>query len=116
VKTKTPKTATDAELARVQALLEAHEWRFAKTMPHNPHWYTLRKTWENDQDFIDVVHFIRAHGFQEVYPPGSKNRYTVCVLGGFKYWTMGFPCKPGPYNPAYDTILINRKPEPAPAP
>ena len=32
------------------------------------------------------------------------------VIEGFKYWTMGFPCNPGPFHPDRDTILINRKP------
>ena len=98
------------DLARAIALLAAQEWIFAKTMPHNPHYYTLRSKWERDQDFIDVVHFIREHGVIESYPPPDGPDYTVMVIEGFKYWTMGFPCNPGPYHPARDTILINRKP------
>src|SRR5262249_5547856 len=45
----------------IQALLEAHPWTFARTMPRNPHEYTLRKTWEHDQEFVQVVLFIRTH-------------------------------------------------------
>ena len=32
-----------ADLERVQDLLLAQQWIFAKTMPDNPHWYTLRQ-------------------------------------------------------------------------
>lgn len=88
-------------LDSVRAVLEQAEWRFAKTMPENPHWYTLRKTWGDEAAFARVVEFIRQHGVVERYPPGSKNRYTVLVLDGHKYWTMGWPVE--------KTILINRK-------
>jgi hypothetical protein len=128
------------ELARVVALLEARRWIFAKTMRHNPHWYTLRKEWGDhdgprpadgpepsrparqarqaeaataDEEFCWVVHWIRKWGFDERFPPKPAKggrKYRVMILNGFKYWTMGCPCKPGPFNPGYDTILINRKP------
>ena len=100
------------ELARITALLAAHEWRFAKTMPQNPHWYSLRWSWEVDQDFIDTVLFIRKYGVREKY---GKAYYTVMVIEGFKYWTMGAPICPGPYDRRRDTILINRKPVPVEA-
>ena len=90
------------DLQRVTSLLEASEWRFAKTMPENPHWYTLRKTWTDDAAFVEVVEFIRKYGYKEVWPPGSRNRYTVMDIGGYHYWTMGSPIP--------KTILINRKP------
>jgi hypothetical protein len=32
-----------ADLQRVERLLLAKQWIFARTMPDNPHWYTLRK-------------------------------------------------------------------------
>jgi hypothetical protein len=102
------------ELARVTALLESRRWIFAKTMRANPHWYTLRKEWGDaeGEEFCQVVHFIRRWGFDERFPPApAKGRkYRVMIINGFKYWTMGCPCKPGPFNPGYDTILINRKP------
>lgn len=92
------------DLHRITTLLESHEWVFAKTMPQNPHWYTLRRKWADDQAFAEAVQFIRQYGRRETYPPGSRNRYTVMVMGGFKYWTMGWPVE--------KTILINRKPVP----
>lgn len=85
------------DLARLTALLEAAPWTFAKTMPHNPHHYTLRDKWE-DADFVWAVEQIRAHGYREMF----KGRpYTLFTIGEFKYWTMG--------NPLPETTLINRK-------
>lgn len=89
------------ELAEIEALLESAEWRFAKTMPENPHWYTLRKTWGDDAAFARVVEFIRRYGVVEKF---KGNRYTVMVINGHKCWTMGWPVE--------KTILINRKPVP----
>lgn len=86
------------DLERIAALLEAQEWIFAKTMPHNPHHYTLRKKWMQDADFVWVVEMIRRHGYVENF----KGRpYTLLNVNGHKYWTMG--------NPIEETTLINRK-------
>ena len=92
-----PETETD-----IQALLEAHPWTFARTMPKNPHEYTLRKTWEHDQEFVQVVLYIRTHGKVEWWPDAYSGRaYVYLDLGGWHYWTMG--------DPVAQTILINRK-------
>lgn len=80
-----------------------NDWRFAKTMPEHPHWYTLRKNWKNDQDFVDFVLFIREHGYQEVF---KGTTYTLFNINGYKYWTMGCAINT-PSGEPY-TILINR--------
>jgi hypothetical protein len=54
-------------LEMAQRLLESQTWTFAKTMPTNPHWYTLRRNWASQQDFVDVVLFIREHGVVEKF-------------------------------------------------
>jgi hypothetical protein len=100
------------EPARVAGLLAVCPWVFAKTMPHNPHEYTLRRAWERDGDFVPVVQFIRFYGYVERFPdPANGWPYVMMKVGRFKYWTMGDRCEPGPYGPG-DTILINRKPLP----
>jgi hypothetical protein len=53
-----------AQEERLAALLESAEWRFARTMPQNPHWYTLRKTWALDEDFVWAVEQIRLRGYR----------------------------------------------------
>ena len=87
-----------ADLQRVRDLLLAQQWIFAKTMPDNPHWYTLRKNWERDADFAWTVETIRRYGYEEIYEGRS---YTVLNIDDMKYWTMGAPVA--------ETILINRK-------
>lgn len=89
---------------RVSALLAAAEWIFAKTMPQNPHEYTLRRDWDDD-DFVFVVEYIRKHGY-----PGSFGGRTYIYLdaGDHFHWTMGAPINNADGTPC--TILINRKP------
>ncbi len=87
-----------ADLERVKDLLLAQKWIFAKTMPGNPHWYTLRKRWERDEDFAWTVETIRRYGYEEIYEGWP---YTVLHIDDMKYWTMGAPVD--------ETILINRK-------
>ena len=82
---------------QVETVFGAAAFKFAKTMPQNPHWYTLRKTWVDQEMFDKVVQFIRDTGTAEMY--GGRS-YICFYSGGFKYWTMGAPI------PA--TILINR--------
>lgn len=92
---------TDDE-ARLIALLQTASFRFAKTMPRHPHWYTLRKTWESDADFVACVVLIRARGVVRRF----KGRpYTQLDLGGLTYWTMG--------DTLDNTTLINRAEPPA---
>lgn len=80
------------------------EYRFAKTMPENPHWYTLRKTWADDAAFVRAVEHMREVGYEEIY---EGRRYTMFNLNGWKYWTMGAPINTRDGKPY--TILINKK-------
>jgi len=89
------------ELAGVQALLELHEWRYAKTMPETPHWYTLiDRHWSGEEEeFYRCVQAIRLYG-ERVY--FGRWPYVELTLGNFRYWTMGYPIR--------GTTLVNRKP------
>jgi hypothetical protein len=53
-----------------------------------PHWWTLRKDWQGDLDFEDVVIFMREHSYQERFGKKMMQYYRI---GDLKYWTMGFP-------------------------
>ncbi len=106
-----------AVLARLQDLLESQEWRFAKTMASNPHWYTLRNTWANDDDFIWVVEHIRALGYRAKWtsPKSGKSTWYIQIdLGPFFYWSLGWPVGDLSWGwkrlQAAGTILVNRKP------
>jgi ubiquinone/menaquinone biosynthesis C-methylase UbiE len=94
---RSPEPFAEGDWTRLQ-LLSAH-YQFAKTMPENPHYYTLRKTWSNDAEFVAVVEHMRLYGYPEVF---EGKTYTQYPANGFKFWTMG--------NPIDVTTLINRKP------
>ena len=71
-------------------------WVFAKTMPENPHEYTLRKDWDSEY-FDKAVTLIRRFGYKTKF----KGRYyTQFNVADHFYWTMGAPIE--------KTILINR--------
>lgn len=77
--------------------LTARQYTYARTMPHCPHWYTLRKDWPDDGEFVRVVEAMRRYGYPEKY---GRKTFTRFDVNGFKYWTMGDPIE--------TTILINR--------
>ncbi len=77
--------------------LLSQSWKIAKTMPNNPHEYTLRMNWANDPLFDQVVQYIRANGEDFRF---GKTTYKVLKLNGMRYWTIGAPIE--------KTILINR--------
>ena len=78
-------------------ILQKQEWRFAKTMPDHPHWYTLRITWTDEALFEKAVVDIRALGIDTIW---KGRRYRKWFSDGWEYWTMGAPPE--------KTILINR--------
>lgn len=89
---------------RVRENLLSAPFIFARTMPENPHHYTLRKNWARDEEFVEAVLWMREYGYSEIY----KGRpYTMYNLNGHKYWTMGAPIDYSSGKPC--TILINRK-------
>ena len=81
--------------------LEAATYKFAKTMPEIPHWYTLRNTWQDQKMFAAVVQALRDLGEIRPWPPQRPKYYhTYFDTGEWSYWTMGAP--------VCETILINR--------
>jgi hypothetical protein len=100
-----------ADIARIEDLLFTRaRWKFASTMVDNPHSYTLRRTWERDEDFVWTVQTIRIIADREKFPPSGPYArwYTVLHLRGAKFWPMNFPINYP--NGRWCTILINRKP------
>lgn len=84
-------------LSEVRRFVANAHWIFARTMPENPHWYTLRK--ENPPEAFEAfVSFVRENGYREEY---EGRWYVKFDLDGWSYWTMGAPLK--------ETILINRR-------
>jgi len=93
-----------ADFYRVADLLTNREYTFAKTMAHNPHFYTVRKTWERDEDFVFVVEQMRKYGWVGKF---GKTKYTYFDCNGWTYWTMGASINLPDGSP--HTIIINRK-------
>ena len=46
---KASRTIPPERFERVRHLLESHRWVFAKTLPDNSHWYTVRREWDPDE-------------------------------------------------------------------
>ena len=83
--------------AELAGLLEAHSYRFARTMPGAPHSYTLKRTWESEELFVEALRKMRAvERVEELFGGRWYRRFTA---NGYKYWTMGA---------GLDHILVNR--------
>jgi hypothetical protein len=65
--------------------VEAAPWRFASTMPEQPHEYTLRRQ-HDPARFEAAVAFIREHGYPARW---GRATHTYYDLDGRTYWTMG---------------------------
>jgi len=73
-------------LQEFQDFILHHKWTFAKTMPKFPHSYVVRENCRNDEEFVNAVVFIRAHGMPRKF---YRKTYTYLDLDNFTYWTMG---------------------------
>lgn len=73
-------------------------WQFAKTMPKNPHWYTVR-TWNPDkvEQFEALAQAIIDHGYDKKW---WSMTYRYFDIDGFTYWFMEDTAK--------EAVLINR--------
>jgi hypothetical protein len=95
----TPFTTDDA-----RAYVSEVRWQFAKTMPQWPHEYTIRE-WRPDleSEFEAFAMLIRKTGVVKPWPRDAvkpKYNHPYLELGGWEYWTMGYPIS--------DTTVINR--------
>ena len=80
----------------IKEFISSVNWRFAHTMPKDPHYYTIRD-YSNDSAFIEAVNIIRQQGKSVIF----KGRSYICLdIDGWRYWTMG--------NPLPITKIINR--------
>jgi hypothetical protein len=79
--------------------LENSAWIYARTMPKNPHWYTLRKDFGNNEVYKNLVSHIRFYGKPEIF---EGVLYRVFYYKAYKYWDH--PCD----ELNEDVDLINR--------
>jgi len=83
--------------SELQAALSGATFKFAKSMPLLPHWYTLRQSWPSNEIFEAAVAKIRELGTSRTF---GKRKFIYYDFGGYTYWTMG--------DTIPNTILINR--------
>lgn len=88
-------------LTEFQEILKPQHWRFGKTQPKQPHWYTLMRDWEEPAIMLECAQFMRDYGFHSSYF-GQPRIYFR--MEGYRYWTMDELIK--------DVTLINRAAEP----
>jgi len=82
----------------LQEQLEKCFWKYARTLSHNPHHYTLRETWKTSELFSEAVTALKENCRPEKF---YSKTYMMCYLGNFKYWVMD--------DFVEDTVLINKK-------
>lgn len=84
-------------IEEIKAYIDSVEWRFAKTMPKSPHWYTIADWNPNKREtFNSFVKHIRETGTPKKFFSAT---YIYFTFEGFDYWTMN----------GYDMFnLINR--------
>jgi hypothetical protein len=99
-----PGDESEFTVERARQYIARVRWRFARTMPEWPHWYTVRQ-WRPDlvADFEAFATLIRRVGVVKPWPRDAVQptyRFPYLELDGFEYWTLGAPIP--------ETTVINR--------
>jgi|TARA_Y100000033_G_scaffold11549_1_gene10736 hypothetical protein len=82
----------------VGELLEKQKYKFARTMPWNPHWYTLKETWDDGDLYKYVIGWILENGEMRIWGKQKPRRYFD--YGIWRYWPMTTDPE--------ESILLNR--------
>ena len=69
----------------IRLVIETLSFRFASTMPHIPHEYTVRSA-ENEAAYVALFNAIQEHGQPEWFR-GHQKKY-LYPADGWKYWAM----------------------------
>ena len=71
--------------------LERWSWTFAKTMPHIPHWYVVRRKTISAEEFDAFAEHLQTHGYRAIWtsPGGHRQENTYLEIGDWKYWRIG---------------------------
>ena len=67
-------------------LCERQKWKFAKTMPWCPHFYTLKDTWDDPVLYRDVVAWILENGHLRIW--GKQKPKMYFDWNEWRYWPM----------------------------
>ena len=80
-------------------ILKKQKWTFAKTMPHNPHYWSHFKSWDPIQLFYDMVRFLQLPERKTV--KFGNRMYQVFDYEGWRYWSNGYAVS--------KTTILNRR-------
>lgn len=87
--------------AEIEDFIQAHEWKFAKTMPATPHSYVVRDRCRSEAELERFVMHIRRHGYRAKFGKFYYTYFDWPVDGVmYQFWSMGAP--------VHKTIIINR--------
>lgn len=83
--------------ADFRRFVDGHRWKFAKSMPKIPHWYVVRKTCRDDEEFVLAMRAIGEFGYDDNF---FKVRVRYIDLDGHRFWTLGYTYE--------STYILNR--------
>lgn len=87
-------------IERLSENLRKATYKFAKTMPYMPHYYTVGETWDDYKEFLWTCHAIQEHGIKQQF---FKDPRKYFYLDGWRYWIMD--------KDPNDAAIINRERE-----
>ena len=85
-------------LEEATRILESKQWKFARTMPWVPHYYSLKVQWADPEQFVAAVQAIEDHGVPMLW--GKKPAKKYLDIGEWRYWHM---------SSSQEATLINRE-------
>ena len=84
-------------MEEIERFVDAAPWKFARTMPHIPHWYCLLEKVEDKLTFCRFARHIRQFGYKK---PFGRRIQTYFDVREHRYWVMDADVG--------DVVLINR--------
>ena len=88
---------------RILINLRSAEYKFAKTMPHIPHYYTVGKNWDDFKEFIWTANYVANNGILQKFFKNQMQPRRYFYLDGWRYWVMD--------KDPNDAAIINRERE-----
>lgn len=85
--------------AEVISIINRFEWRFAKSMPQIPHWYTVKSKYNkrDAEDYEKLYTYIMENHYIRYF---YGKPYKYCDIGDYSYWIMTDDIR--------ESIIINR--------
>lgn len=88
-------------LKEIQTIIDSFEWKYAKSYPKHPHWYTVRQSgneFMNDRYNTLYWYIYHMHRLEYFYRKAYK---VLDMPDGYTYWIMT--------DDITDSVIINRR-------